>query len=205
MIARLLHYANASPPRATRAEFYALKSQILKRRAKAIGVDWQHIRGKPCWSCEGTGGLYEPGGCYKCCGWGWHKRPKWVTLARYRLGRYVFHRPVSTEYDEPYPGFVPDITGYVEHSDYGAKSDEAVLWLYLLTGNFRLFWTQWREDEAFRPGLLTPLCFLMRLRYRVRRALPRRWQCDYCGKRRWTHMRYFVCEECREGQYDLPF
>jgi len=123
MIGRLLHIANSYPNAVDKERFYAMKERILKRYGEPDGSDVQHIPGKECWSCGGTGVLWEPGGCYKCMGDGWFKRPVWIVLNRFRLGRFTFHVPRERSYEEPIPN-VTRITGYVTHPDYGYRKTE---------------------------------------------------------------------------------
>jgi len=120
MIARLLHIANSCPPpgKAQRERFYKMKQRILRWFGTEDGHDLQHIEGKKCWSCEGTGGLYEPHGCWKCYGDGWFKPPVWILLKRWKFGGYTFHEPLQRFYRKPetHSHARPMIEGYVEHA-----------------------------------------------------------------------------------------
>lgn len=127
MIAKLLHIANSSPPgnRAEREQFYAMKQRILHRFGNPDHNDIQYIPGKKCWSCGGTGiwrHTYsgDEDYCWKCDGSGWFKQPVWVTLQRWRLGRFVFHEPIERRYSQPL-GRAVKIEGYVEHKAYAYR------------------------------------------------------------------------------------
>lgn len=139
MIAFLLHHAN----RCTKMpEFYAIKDRLLGP-AEVLGYDIQHIEGKKCYSCNGTGQhhkydrngfIYATDSCWNCYG-GWFKRPMWILLVRKKYGKYVFHRPVKREYSVKNP-FIPShgdkiIDGYIEHR-YGRYNYLAVLLLFLI-------------------------------------------------------------------------
>lgn len=124
MIGRLLHIANSYPGVIDQSRFYAMKERILKQRGTPDGHDIQHIKGKGCWSCGGTGVYYHMSGsedtCWKCCGTGWFKRPVWIVLHRYQLGRFTFHIPGERSYEKPVPN-TTRINGYVRHPDYGYR------------------------------------------------------------------------------------
>lgn len=145
ILSTLLHHAN----RTTRsAEFYAIKNRILSKYGLIVGYDVQHIGGKRCFTCDGTGvyrGYWDSGEewhdtCNRCSGGGWYKWPVWNVLEKRRFGRYTFHQPVkrcySTEdvctYLATAHGLAhAEIEGYIEHapSRYG---DWAVLVLFVL-------------------------------------------------------------------------
>ena len=109
MIARLLHIANSAPPtnKAKRERFYAMKQRILRWFGREDGYDLQQIDGKQCWSCGGTGGYYTEHDCYKCGGDGWYKSPVWITLKRWKFGRYTFHEPIQRLYRKPDTNSLP--------------------------------------------------------------------------------------------------
>ena len=121
-LGRLLHLANASPPFEFRKEFYALKEEILERYGTRDGHDVQHIPGKECYTCDGTGIFERYNGdtdyCYRCGGSGWYKSPVWVVLERFRLGRFSFHIPRKRSYTKPDPD-TTRIHGYIKHASYG--------------------------------------------------------------------------------------
>src|SRR5690606_6681754 len=138
----LLHYANASPPW-NRTEFYALKERLLRQHGRFLGHDIQEIT-KECWGhreWDNEWGEYGYLDCTKddkcrCRGTGIFDR-RWIRLERWEWCGYVFHRPVDDTRIAPVDMNnvlrAPDIVGRIEHPDYGDKSNEAVLWLYLLT------------------------------------------------------------------------
>lgn len=133
----LLHHANRSVKDFSfgqyLVDFYRVKDAILRKYGKPDGYDIQHIDGKKCHTCRGTGrydrwdqyGIYDPSWCWHCGGNGWYKDPQWICLQRYQLGRYVFHRPIKREYGVKNPWTVegmgwevskrPVMQGYVEH------------------------------------------------------------------------------------------
>jgi hypothetical protein len=142
-ISFILHHAN----RCTKyPEFYEIKDNILSKYAVTIGYEVQHIEGKKCYSCNGTGvhykysytcRAYDVDGCWHCFG-GWYKRPQWILLAVKRFGRFVFHKPIQREYKAKNPfekqeGWKVDklITGYIDHTP-GKYSFLAVYVLFLL-------------------------------------------------------------------------
>lgn len=189
MIGRLLHVANSYPGCIDKRRFYAMKDRILSRFGIEDGFDIQHIEGKQCWSCDGTGGLWEPGGCWRCLD-GWYKRPVWVTLQRYKLGRYTFHLPRERSYEKPEPD-VTRITGYVEHPDYGYDKPR---WATILLG---LVFDRELANEGIRD--------VMR-RLRLVRVMSRR--CLECRRHLWSTKRW-RCRSCqaminRVGE-EVPF
>lgn len=124
LIARLLWLANCEPWWAIKHRFYAMKQRIVERWGVRDGLDYQEIV-KPCWSCEGTGGLWEPGGCYKCQGDGIYAR-FWVALERWQLAGYVFHRPLGRV--DRRPEHV-EFHGYIRHGKKTNRNDAAMMWL----------------------------------------------------------------------------
>ena len=128
IISNLLHVANSYPDAVDREVFYQMKTEILSRFGNPDGFDIQYFKGKKCWTCDGTGtyGSYYHSGqmfneaCYRCFK-GWYKRPVWVVLDRYHLGRFVFHQPAERLFEEPasVPSQTKIIDGYVIHADHG--------------------------------------------------------------------------------------
>lgn len=129
----ILHHAN----RFTKdGEFYAIKNKLLKDYGNHVDYQIQHIPGKKCFNCDGSGqwpkysmyppyNIYDYGECYRCGGTGWFKYPQWICLALVKFGLYYFHRPLKREllienpWTEEGMGFkvsnLPIIEGYVEH------------------------------------------------------------------------------------------
>lgn len=149
IVSTLLHYANASPPH-NRTEFYALKSRLVEEHGRFCGHDLQEIR-KECWGplvpfSEG-GYEGERRGCQgeKCrnCGGTGVFDIRWIRLQRWEWCGRVFHSPDGETRRPPDAGSV-NIFGRIEHPKYGRASHEAVLWLYLLCGEWRLFWKAMR-------------------------------------------------------------
>jgi hypothetical protein len=139
ILAFLLHHAN----RCTKSpEFYRIKDKLLDKYGSVVGYDVQHIEGKECFSCGGTGihykrdqyGIRNSEGCWRCHG-GWYRRPMWILLARKPIGKYVFHKPAKREYSVKNP-FIPAlgdkvIDGYIRHR-VAKYSHIALYALYLL-------------------------------------------------------------------------
>jgi hypothetical protein len=137
MKAFILHHAN----RAIKdfawgryaGDFYRVKDAILRKHGRSVGYDVQHIEGKKCHTCRGTGlyprwdqyRIYDPDACWHCLGNGWYKDPQWICLERIAFGRYIFHRPLKREYGITNPftkeelgwdvSGRPVINGYIEH------------------------------------------------------------------------------------------
>jgi hypothetical protein len=98
--------------------------------------------------------------CNKCNGSKWYKRPRWVMLARFRFGRFVFHKPTDTLYTDPFPkGNAPHgirrIEGYIEHSStrWGGHAYALLILLYkpkAIPGLLRRVGSSWRE-QWWRP------------------------------------------------------
>lgn len=150
MIGKLLHIANSYPSAIDKERFYAMKSRILQRWGTPDGRDIQHIEGKQCWTCYGSGiyvGIYWISGdewqdtCNRCFGSGWFKSPVWVVLERYRIGNFVFHQPTDRLYKAP-ESLEPtnQIEGYIEHRDYGWRKP---IWAAIVLGlifDWKLAW-----------------------------------------------------------------
>lgn len=126
-------------------EYYAVKDIILKKYGTLIGYDVQHIPGKECFSCNGTGRHYNAyeqcyDDCWNCSN-GWYKRPVWNILEKIQFGRYVFHRPYKRCYIKP-DEYHPTIQGYIEHNagKYG-KISLFILLLIYEKGYLKRWWT----------------------------------------------------------------
>jgi len=193
MIARLLHIANSQPPasKAKRERFYAMKKRILRWFGTEDGHDLQFIEGKKCWSCEGTGGLYEPHGCYKCGGDGWWKSPVWILLKRWKFGGYTFHEPMQRFYRKPdtHSHAKPIIEGYIEHASYPWEKVQRARFILALMFDWRLLWS---ETDSWL----------------IRKVISRR--CGLCNRHLWT-VKKLQCSSCQrvktiiEEDHDIPF
>ena len=199
-LAAMLQRANAMAWRLDeqdRVYLYAVKDHVLTRYATPDGIDWQEIT-RYCHSCEGTGGLYEPHGCYRCGGTGiWSRR--YHQLHRYRLAGYVFHRPTASCHCLP-PGVEVAIKGRVQHYDPGPAGAAAYLWLLLwfspslflrrfgrfhwrCCGHSPILWANWILGIPRRTVQW------------VRNRIPRWTRCE-CG--RFTTDYWSTCRRCRD-------
>jgi len=128
----LLHHAN----RETKdVSYYAIKDKILKKYGVTVGHDVQHLPGKRCNACGGTGQhakysnyppykIYDYADCYHCMA-GWYRYPQWVCLAKVQFGKYIFHKPlrrrsrINNPFVKEKMGFdvsvSPVIDGYISH------------------------------------------------------------------------------------------
>lgn len=193
MIARLLHIANSAPPASKqhRERFYAMKQRILRWFGTEDGFDVQVIEGKRCWSCEGTGGLYEPYGCYKCGGDGWFKPPVWIILKRWKFGGYTFHEPIERLHKSPdiKSHGRPLIVGYVEHASYRWKDINRARFILALLFDWRLL----GHETA---------------NWWIRRIMSAK--CYKCNRRLWT-VKQSLCSTCQriklaiQEDHDIPF
>lgn len=183
----LLHIANSYPGAVNKKRFYAMKTRILERFGKRDGFDIQHIKGKDCWTCEGSGvyvGYHFYSGdewrdtCNRCWGTGWYKQPVWVRLERFDLGGFVFHTPRERLYEEP-EGEHTTMTGYVKHANYGYRKPE---WACFLLGIF-FDWT-----------LMRSAAIEIARRFRVVRLVSR--HCITCKGDVWS-LSHWECRHCR--------
>lgn len=122
-----------------RTEFYGLKERLLNKYGRFCGYQIQEIR-KPCWGHK-RNEYGELDGCIgdkcpKCDGTGIFDI-RWIRLEKWEWCGYVFHRPSG---DTHLRVERVDIVGRIQHPNYGRASREAVLWLYLLCGEWRLLW-----------------------------------------------------------------
>lgn len=134
----LLHHANRSVFLLDdRNLFYEIKDNLLKKYGSFVRYDVQHIEGKKCRSCGGSGQhvkysynspykAYDWSDCWHCVG-GWFKFPQWNLLSVISFGLYCFHSPTKREYrinnpwTEEKMGWdfskSPVIKGYIEHAE----------------------------------------------------------------------------------------
>jgi hypothetical protein len=167
LVSLLLQHANSDPPN-PRYQFYRMKDRILRRHGSLQNdVDWQDVS-KVCWSCDGTGGLYEPGGCHKCLGSGVYM-PIYVPLARWKLAGRVFHIPGQSRGTRP-PKIA--IKGYIQHQESP--------WA---------FWAAIALAVIFDRPLLKELLLQVRPFSTISRSVDRfwngvTWRCPHCGRGR---------------------
>lgn len=203
LIAMLLHYANSSRP-TQRTEFYALKRRLLERYGAYVGDDIQHIV-KECWGRYPYDEGHIPCGptCRKCGGTGIFAE-SWHVLRRYEWCGYVFHVPNHRLYSAPESPVT--ITGRIEHRDVGRAGDEAALWLYLLCGEWSLFWRSLRASRVC-GWTWWPLLNVQKVAMELSMRLHR--QKCWCGKWFWTWgSGWQICKACRKPRVssdDVPF
>lgn len=180
LLAFLLHHANRAVHEIQcKDEFYKIKNKLLKKYGKHVNYDIQHIPGKKCYTCGGSGiytGYYMMSGekwtdtCNRC--WrGWYQLPKWICLSRMKMGLYFFHQPLKREecarnpFTQDELGWQvsnrPVIEGYIEHKVTWLGRPSVLLLLFLYdrpTFNFvrksmlwqiRLDW-KWRWQDLKR-------------------------------------------------------
>ena len=207
LICKLLFFANALPPFRHREAFYRVKDRLCRRYGHFDGHDLQHLV-QPCWGAPGDrdeGPARSHAHCARCGGTGIY-RERWVRLERWQVGPYLFHRPVESTSLSPtqrYPHYGrPMIEGYVQHQRHGHIHAEACLWLYLLCGEWRLWW------QALTTGWVSgwygwPMLLLQRLASWSRGCTRRTWttfrqRCNTCGRWfwRWGHG-WMLCRRCR--------
>ncbi len=209
LLAKLLHWANSYPPVFSR-EFYALKDRLCRKYARFAGHELQEIR-KECWGEKTWDREYGGYDYHKCkgkscraCGGTGIFDIRWVRLERWEWCGFVFHRPDGDTRIPPEVGSVK-IFGRIEHKDYGRLSSEAALWLYLLTGEWKLFCRAMRSSRCcgrFWYPLLNLQKVTMELSMRLRRQ-----RCS-CGKTFWTWgSGWQICKKCRAPSVfeDIPF
>ena len=202
LTAWLLHVANTDTGPALRTEFYDLKERLLKKHGRFVGHQIQEIK-KPCWGPWGNE-YGERQGCLgeKCphCGGTGVFDLRWVRLERWEWGGFVFHRPAGDTRTIPSPYPPRDmILGRIQHRKYGLGANEARLWLFLLCGEFRLWWRDMRSHAAC-GWQWWPLTNLQRLTMRLGMWFHRG-TCS-CGRRYFTSrggMYACYCRRCERA------
>jgi len=131
ILAFLLHHANRCAKDFARGQFagdfYRVKDAILRKYGNTTGYDIQHIEGKKCFKCSGTGLYSRWDGCWACGATGWFKDPQWICLQRIQFHSYEFHKPLKRERVVANPftketlgwnvSDRPVIIGYVRHQE----------------------------------------------------------------------------------------
>ncbi len=202
LVAWLLHHANAHPPMHQRERFYHLKDRLLKRYGRRTGTDLQHIV-KACWD----------GPCPRCHHTGvWEE--SYITLERWQLGRYPFHRPLERL---AAPRGPVTIEGYISHPGHSLRtSRECALWLALLFDR-TLLWRLLTHTVSL-GWTLAPLLALKQAGWAMARAWHRVGlrRCHEChglflalGRPAWS-LRCPACEQkhalaLTANADDLPF
>lgn len=189
-LGKILHIANSYPSSTDRELFYEIKSRILRQRGTTDGYDLQHIPGKKCFSCDGTGiyvGYHTFSGtrfedyCRRCGESGWHKRPKWIVLDRWILDGFVFHIPGQVHRIEPDSGTArKQITGVIEHRNYSYRQ---ICRAHLLLGL--------RCDRRLARLAAKEIWHCSRI-YGLWRQYAR--ECQHCHRRTWR--KDWTCRRC---------
>lgn len=208
ILSYLLHFANRnikSENEEYRNAFYRIKDELLKKYGTWVGYDVQHIKGKRCNSCGGTGQharysntypykAYDWSDCYHCFA-GWYKMPLWICLRRVQLGKFIFHVPLKREEHIGNPftkeslGWEvtsnPVIEGYIDHDDHSLGGLSIYLILFLfgspVASHYLKYKLYWRK---------------VRIRNKISNAL--RWQ-SWILYKPMTRSQYFADND------DLPF
>lgn len=201
ILAALLHYANSRPP-FSKSEFYAVKKRLIQRFGTWDGDDLQHIVAE-CWGYwSNYGDESTPCGpdCRKCGGTGIY-RESWHILQRYTWHGYKFHVWHHQAYSQPQSDhYVNRIVGRVTHRNYGRWSDEAVLWLYLLTGEWSLLK---RALCGSRIGQWTSLPMLNLQKICMTWSMWFSRRTCRCGRRYFTwNTGWQICQKCRRKSED---
>lgn len=206
-LAFILHHANRYYEKSD--AYYKIKDKILTKYAKSDGYDIQHIPGKKCWSCGGTGmhyyysstAPYKPYDSTDCwhCHNGWYKLPQWICLERKIFGGYIFHKPLRREFQAKNPWTAegmgwqvstrPIIEGYIDHVR-SRFSRWAMLILFLLYDrkNAKLFWRNEVNWKQFIPR------FIMEIKWKIEK-----WQWERRTKKNYIQTIY------QEELEELPF
>lgn len=209
IVATLLHYANSCPPH-WRSEFYALKSELMRRHGTFCGHDLQEIR-KECWGPweRDDYGEYSPTKCLgencpKCDGSGLFD-VRWVRLERWEWCGFSFHCPSGDTRVPPEPGTHIAIHGLIAHPNYGRASQEAALWLLLLCGEWTMLWRALRSSRAcgWQPW---PFLTFQQIVMEASMKFSRK-RC-WCGRWYWTWgSGWQICQRCRKAREtsSVPF
>ncbi len=189
LIATILHRANSYPQWLDKERFYALKQRVLDRYAERDGFDVQYLRGKECYTCDGTGlftywSSRDRVTCDRCCGTGWYQSPRWIQLPRYRFGRFVFHSvgPVAYHKEDADSWGEPAgrIDGFVRHTDYTYRQQKrAHVLLGLL---FDIQYAKCSLRELMRYWWIVRLLSRRCADCRCRVWSTTRWRCRTCER-----------------------
>lgn len=170
LISILLHHANRTPNIFGKKEdFYKKKKQLLEKHGKLIGHDVQHIEGKQCFTCDGTGiftkyffrhgeYVYEKETCWNCHS-GWFKLPQYNILQRVKFGDHIFHIPLKRHYSEKELNEIDlsiniVIEGYIQHSP-GKRWITHLFWIIFLTWDYVQYF-RFRLGRGYMPRWTRP-------------------------------------------------
>lgn len=203
-IPTLLYLANKTGTHVSRDEFYALKGTLLRKHGTKTGTLFQRIQ-KACWCQDDPG---PPVYCGRCRNTGIYEEI-YVEHERWVWGKHEFLIPRNRYYSLP-DGAVVTIDGYVDR-DHSHSHSEAMLWLLLICGKWRLFWRTLKSSSLCQWTWF-PLLNLQRVIFSIchgrwKQRLPRR--CWDCNQRRFIKPGRGRCTKCQEEAVrtweDIPF
>lgn len=209
----ILHYANryAANAYSGKDEFYKIKTKILKAYATFIGYDIQHIEGKICWTCGGTGDykkysyngrVYDIDSCWSCAGTGWYRDHKFILLEVYTFGKYQFHNPTIKKETLgkcpfPTPEGTKIIKGYIGHG-YSKLGVYCITILFAFSNKelfkqyCRRIFSQWTSP-------------VQRIRNKISRLRRNKWQEFIVSIPKWPKLYFIKADGTLEEINDIPF
>ena len=150
-VATLLHHANRKPSVFfSSKKFYAEKERILKKYGTLLGHELQHIQGKRCYECNGSGKEYcsyleDYDTCSNCHG-GWYKLPFVSVLEKYEFMGFSFHIPKEKIYssldDDILKKYnvIGEVSGYITHKEPDIRLAKLFYLLFLPNVFFESIW-----------------------------------------------------------------
>lgn len=166
----LLHHGNKYHKH---ANFYILKTKILKKYASFIYYEYQFIEGSECWGCEGTGIYHKyyffdkkptKEYCYKCNGTGMYIKDHWNILAVYKFGKYIFHSPIGRQFVKPDIG-TKVFEGYITHnSTYWSRFSQITIFILFDFKGYKKRWW-FAMGDGLRKWSLRPASIINNIAY----------------------------------------
>lgn len=128
--------------------FYKIKNNVIQKYGIYTGYDIQHLEGKRCYSCSGSGIYHGYRGsdmCYNCCGTGLYRDDRLVCLKKYSFGKYEFHQPINSIAVKPDNSKIKHaaIKGYIVHEKTKYCSFSRFFLFLMYEKNYLKRW--WRE------------------------------------------------------------
>jgi ribosomal protein S17E len=166
----ILYLANTTSIFYSKKEnFYPVKKRLLERYGKHIAIDYQHIK-EYCWTCNGTGMVFENNICHHCYGTGIYK--EFISILRvYKLGKYTFHVPIKMvrNYDPDFNQLLKNktISGYITHDNRGKLIKREAALLLLLFCDLKRFKNEIGKIGHMQLGFY-PLVFFEYFLFRIR-------------------------------------